>query len=184
MFTRFLCPNNESSECIPCPPGTSCEDEGTFLADICLPGSYRSTIEGDGITCQTCPQGSWSKNWNLRDKGECTICPPGLSCPLDGMTNPCSKNDLPTPYEPVLNLNGNLCFSLNYSSASAPPPFSVDECLQLNFSPQKVEIEIDHHFFYGELIPPYIDILGRGPHLRVTDEYRLSTARMRNVIET
>jgi hypothetical protein len=165
----FYAPTIESSECIPCPPGTSCEDEGTFLADICPPGSYRSTIEGDGITCQTCPQGSWSKNWNLRDKGECTICPPGLSCPLDGMTNPCSKNDLPTPYEPVLNLNGKPVLQFKFSSTSAPPPFSVDECLQLNFSPQKVEIEIDHHFFYGELIPPYIDILGRGPHLRVTD---------------
>lgn len=32
--------------------------------------------------------GTWSKNWQLREKGECINCPPGINCPLDGMTNP------------------------------------------------------------------------------------------------
>ncbi len=174
----FYAPTIESSECQPCPPGTSCEVEAMAVADICPPGSFRSTLELDGITCQTCPQGTWSKNWHLRDKGECTICPTGLYCPIDGMTMPCSKSDLPTPFEPVLNLNGVPVLEYKFPSENAPPPFSIDECLQLNFaSNRKFGVLSDRQYFFGELVPPYIDILGRGAHIRITDKvstkYRL-----------
>lgn len=167
----FYAPTIESTECIPCPPGTACEVEGLFSAEICPPGSFRSTLEVDGIACQTCPQGTWSKNWHLRDEGECNSCPTGIVCPIDGMTVPCSKHDLPTPYEPVLNLDGIPVLEFKFSSANAPPPFSIDECLQLNFaSNDDINRYHDPHYFFGELIPPYIDILGRGSHIRITDK--------------
>jgi hypothetical protein len=47
------------------------------IASVCPPGSYRSTIAEDGIPCVACPQGYWSKNYGLRERGECIICPPG-----------------------------------------------------------------------------------------------------------
>lgn len=165
----FYAPTIESVECIPCPPGTECEQEGMDTAEICGPGSFRSTMEVDGVTCQSCPPGTWSKNWQLRDEVECNFCPMGLKCDVDGMTSPCSKHDLPTPYEPVLNLNGIPVLEYKYSTRDAPPPFSIDECLQLN-EPQDKIIHNKVQFFFGELVPPYIDILGRGAHIRIVDE--------------
>lgn len=31
-----------------------------------VPGAYRSTLDEDGTPCAACPQGTWSKNWELR----------------------------------------------------------------------------------------------------------------------
>ena len=49
-----------------------------------------------------------------------------------------------------------------------PPPFSIDECLALN-----TKNSLSTEYFFGELIPPYIDILGRGPHFRASDQSSL-----------
>ena len=81
--------------------------------------------------------GTWSKNWGLREKGECTRCPTGVVCPLDGMTNPCSYTDLPTPYEPIVNSRGMPAFEYVFPYDSKPPPFSMDECLALNSNTKK-----------------------------------------------
>jgi hypothetical protein len=51
--------------------------EGLWKAEECPPGTYRSNIEADGNGCVSCPQGTWSKNWQLREKGECNRCPTG-----------------------------------------------------------------------------------------------------------
>ncbi|RHY68113.1 hypothetical protein DYB30_002543, partial [Aphanomyces astaci] len=131
----FYAPTIETVECYPCPPGTTCPDDGTAVATICPPGTYRSTFEADGITCVPCPQGTWSKNWGLREVGECILCPPGTVCATDGMTNPCSQSDLPLPYVPT-NLNE-----------------SVPECLARG-----------SQFYFGVLLEPWIDDLGVGPH--------------------
>ncbi len=169
----FYAPTIQSSECIPCPPGTMCEDEGLVKANFCPPGTYRGSLKLDGIPCITCPQGTWSKNWNLRDKSECVKCASGVNCPTDGMTSPCSKTDLPTPYEPIVNLNGIPMPEYHFRPESRPPYYSVDECLKLNAHEDGltlVQSKSKHHYFFGELIPPYIDILGRGAHIRITDE--------------
>ena len=79
-----------------------------YLADICPPGTYRSIEEFDTLPCKACPQGRWSKNWELRERGECLMCPTGTSCPVDGMTTPCTRADLPTPFVPVINENGQV----------------------------------------------------------------------------
>ena len=99
-------PTIESVECYECPPGTQCPDDGTSEALICPPGTFRwnDPVGEDGtpsIVCRGCPQGRWSKNWELRSHEECTLCPPGITCPIEGLTNPCSVEDLPTPYAPT-----------------------------------------------------------------------------------
>ena len=59
-----------------------------------------------GYRVELVPKGSWSKNWELREVGECSKCPTGVVCSVDAMTVPCNRGDLPTPYEPVGNLDG------------------------------------------------------------------------------
>jgi hypothetical protein len=120
------------------------------------------------VQCLPCPQGTWSKNWGLREKGECTRCPTGVICPVDGMTKPCSYADLPTPYEPVVNYRDMPAFEYAFPTDLRPPPFSIDECMALNN-----QNSIRREYFFGELVPPYIDILGRGPHFRASDQSSL-----------
>jgi len=143
--------------------------EGLIEADICPPGTYRDSSDPD-VPCRACPQGTWSKNWHLREKGECTRLPTGVVGPIEGSTSPCSKKDLPTPYQPVVNVDGLPAYEYDHPTS---PPFSIDECLRLN--PSFVEGKLIHNqeYFYGELIPPYIDILGRGPHFRPSDDQNL-----------
>ena len=40
-----------------------------------------------------------------REAGVCQWCPTGLVCSVEGMVNPCSADDLPTPFDPVVNVN-------------------------------------------------------------------------------
>ena len=84
------------------------------------------------------------------------------------MTNPCSYADLPTPYEPVVNYRDMPAFEYAIPTDLRPPPFSIDECLALN-----TKNSLSTEYFFGELIPPYIDILGRGPHFRASDQSSL-----------
>ncbi|KAH9164316.1 hypothetical protein LEN26_000103 [Aphanomyces euteiches] len=132
---NYYAPTIETIECYPCPPGTTCPEDGTAVATICPPGTYRSTLSADGVACVPCPQGTWSKNWGLREVGECILCPPGTVCATDGMTNPCSKNDFPLPYVPT---------NLNESEA---------ECLARGSK-----------FYFGVLLEPWIEPSGSGPH--------------------
>jgi hypothetical protein len=163
----YYAPTIQTEECYPCPPGTLCEVDGLYEAEICPPGTYRSTLAADGLPCAACPQGTWSKNWQMREQGECTRCPTGVVCPVEGMTQPCGKSDLPLPFEPVVNLNGLPVPEFDYPNYDIPPSFSLYECLKMN--PGYTERTIDPFyqvFFYGELVPPYIDVLGRGAHFR------------------
>lgn len=177
----FYTPTIESTKCYPCPPGTTCENEKTALPTSCPPGTFRSTLEENGLLCTPCPQGTWSRSWELHERGECIRCPPGIICPVDGMTNPCSRKDLPTSYEPVVNLNGLPVPEYFYPAADKPPSFSSHECLKMNSEYKEGEHSIENQeFFFGELIPPYIDVLGRGAHFRPSDEVSLkysSTAK-------
>lgn len=132
----YYAPTIQSTECVPCPPGTSCEDDGTVVADLCPPGSYRGSLAADGVSCLACPQGTWSKNWEVRGVEECLACPPGAVCPIDGITDPCATADLPQLYVP---LTENLTFA---------------ECLERGSA-----------YFFGVLLEPWVDVEGRGPHL-------------------
>ena len=96
-------PTIETVKCYPCPPGMDCENDGMNEGRICSPGTYRHMVEDEGILCMGCPQGTWSKQWELQDVSECVPCPPGVVCPIDGMTQPCTTVDLPTPWEPTKN---------------------------------------------------------------------------------
>jgi len=164
-------PTIESTLCFPCPPGTSCEAEGMSVADVCPPGTYRSTVAVDGVSCIACPQGTWSKNWGLRESGECVKCPPGSVCPVDGMKNPCGHDDLPMPFEPIVNYQGSPALDYIFPSFAKPPSYTAIQCLQLNpgYSSGTMD-STQQKYFFGELIPPYIDQLGRGPHFRATQD--------------
>lgn len=48
------------------------------------------------------------------------------------MVNPCSKDDLPTPFEPVVSVNYIPMLEYLYSEFARPPYFSGYECLHLN----------------------------------------------------
>ena len=135
---------------------------------------YRSLYEIDGLPCVACPQGKWSKNWELREAGECTNCPTGTVCSVDGMTVPCSKSDLPTPFEPVVNLDGVAVAEYLYPSYDQQPAVSSFECLKMN--PGWVDGSLDvfyQIFYYGEVVPPYVDVLGRGARFRASDQESL-----------
>eukprot|EP00804_Cyclotella_cryptica_P031375 CCRYP_012196-RE/>CCRYP_012196-RE protein AED:0.02 eAED:0.02 QI:303/0.85/0.87/1/0.71/0.62/8/63/3730 len=136
----FYAPTIENKQCFECPAGTTCAIEGLWQAEECPPGTYRSSLESDGYGCVGCPQGTWSKNWQVREKGECIRCP-------------------------TVNFKGTPAFEFDFPHESMPPRFSMDECLSLNSATDE--------FFYGELVPPYIDVLGRGPHFRSSDQQSL-----------
>ncbi|GMH75263.1 hypothetical protein TL16_g06701 [Triparma laevis f. inornata] len=170
----YYAPTVQTKECYPCPPGTTCEVDGLFEAEICPPGTYRSTLTEDGLPCASCPQGTWSKNWQMREKGECTRCPTGVVCPVEGMTQPCGRDDLPKPFEPVVNLNGLPVPEYEYPNYDVPPSFSLFECLKQNTGyTERTMDPYYQEFFFGELVPPYIDVLGRGAHFRSSSSYSL-----------
>ena len=167
-------PTVESVVCYPCPPGTSCEAAGMAIASVCPPGSYRSTIAEDGIPCVACPQGYWSKNYGLREKGECVKCATGTFCPVDGMTTPCSHSDLPSSFEPIINYNGLPNLEYLFPSFIKKIYYSYLACLQLNDGYIAGQMDpFNQLYFFGELVPPYIDVLGRGPNFRATDQFHL-----------
>ena len=145
-----------------------------YIANLCAPGTYRSTLDQDGIPCVSCPQGFWSKNYGLREKGECTKCPPGSVCPVDGTTIPCAHTDLPSSFEPVIKLNGLPSPEYLTPYYNLKIYYSYLECLQLNDGYVAKQMDpYKQQYFYGELIPPYIDILNRGPNFRATDDFHL-----------
>jgi len=152
-------PTIQTVQCYPCPPGTSCEFEAMFEVQVCPPGTYRSVSADGNPVCQGCPAGTWSKQWELRDAGECTPCSPGIVCPVSTMISPCSRFDLPQPFTPTLSGD------------------SIAQCLARNRgegeggtgepSPLRKE------FFFGVLDPTrpeFIDDLGRGPYFISSDE--------------
>ncbi|CAM9147362.1 unnamed protein product, partial [Choristocarpus tenellus] len=170
----YYAPTIESEECYPCPPGTTCAEDGTYVADICPPGTYRSILDEDGTPCGTCPQGTWSKNWELREAGECLLCPTGLVCSVEALTTPCGQEDLPKPFDPVVNVNGVPKLEYLYDEFNRPAAFSAYKCLRLNDGYAEGTLDpVDQVYFFGELIPPYIDILGRGAHFRSTNNDNL-----------
>jgi hypothetical protein len=200
-------PTIESEKCYPCAPGTYCDREGVHEPNICGPGTFQTSMDGDETSCLTCPTGTWSKNWGLREAGECIRCPTGVACLTKGSTSPCSVMDLPTPYEPVLNLNGLPVPEYEFSLTNRPPPFTMHECLKLNdvgsiieqhtlasvndtvvhdnlkvlrngfIAADRSSLHLFQEFFFGELLPPFIDVLGRGPHFRACDEAAVMYSR-------
>ena len=135
----YYTPTIQSVQCYDCPPGTQCQNDGASVATVCPPGTYRSEQDKDGTMCTGCPQGTFSKNWEIRSTLECTSCPTGVVCPIDGMSSPCSLLDVPKPWTPT------------------DVPYSLSQCLQLG-----------DDYKYGHLDPtrPWaIDSKGRGPFM-------------------
>lgn len=167
-------PTIESTTCYPCPPGTSCPSEGTFIPNLCGPGTYHSSVGGNLIPCKDCPQGTWSKNYGLTEIGECVKCPPGVICPIEGMTEPCSRSDRPTSFSPIVKFQGNPSLEYIHDPSSRPIYYAQFACLSLNAGYLTDTMDpFTQTYFFGEILPPYIDVLGRGPHFRATDQLHL-----------
>jgi len=186
-------PTIQTQKCYPCAPGTYCDKEEMFEPSVCRPGTYQSSMDGNEASCMACSEGTWSKNLGLREQAECIKCPPGVVCRIKGTTAPCSIIDLPTSYEPVLSLDGVPVPEYEFTVTERPRPFSLHECLKLNDLGVNDSIAIDsaalhrngfvsadisvqhlfQEYFFGELIPPYIDVLGRGSYLRPCDQATL-----------
>ena len=99
-------------------------------------------------------------------------CPPGIICNANGMTDPCSYSDLPTSYLPIVNYHGNPSEEYFYSTLSKKIYYTEFQCLLLNNGyATGTMTESSQSFFFGELVPPYIDVLGRGANFRATDPY-------------
>jgi hypothetical protein len=132
----YYAPTIQTVQCIPCPAGTSCENAGSYEPDVCPPGSYRSLIEVDGVSCRACPQGTWSKQWGLGDVSECIPCPSGVVCGLDGMTNPCSTTDLPTQWVPTLAGEGFFACNRqpNHVFGILKQPFSIVKTSSITYN--------------------------------------------------
>src|SRR5690606_26202860 len=113
----------------------------------------RSTLSNDGQSCVACPQGRWSKNWGLREIGECTKCPPGTVCPVESLTTPCSISDLPTPFEPVVSVDGVPVPEYYFPEYAMPKRFTSVECLKMNEGYAEGTMNpMDQVYFFGELI--------------------------------
>jgi hypothetical protein len=135
----YYTPTIQSVYCYDCPPGTQCQNDGDSVATVCPPGTYRSEYDNDGVMCTGCPQGTFSKNWELRSSLECSSCPTGTVCPTDGMSSPCGLLDTPKSWEPT------------------DVPYSETQCNYLGDG-----------YVYGHLDPtrPWaIDSRGRGPFM-------------------
>lgn len=90
------------------------------------------------------------------------------------MTKPCSHSDLPSSFEPVINFNGIPALEYLFPSFQKKIYYTYLPCLQLNDGYVAGQMDpFNQKYFFGELIPPYIDILGRGPHFRPTDQFHL-----------
>lgn len=79
-----------------------------------------------------------------------------------GSTKPCARADLPSSYEPVIKVNNNPALEYLYPSYILKIYYTYLECLQLN--PGYKAGQMDPFFqtyFFGELVPPYTDVLGR-----------------------
>ena len=88
------------------------------------------------------------------------------------MTSPCGHEDLPMPFEPIVNYNGVPTVEYSFPDYDINPAmyYDVAECLRLNDGYIEGRMDpIAQQYFYGEVIPPYIDVLGRGPHFRMVN---------------
>jgi hypothetical protein len=74
----------------------------------------------------------------------------------------CHSADLPTPYTPIVVVDGKAEPAYLFSDYDAVGMLTASQCLGLNDGYEQV-------YFFGELRPPYIDVLGRGAHLRETN---------------
>ena len=72
-------------QCMACPAGHSCADDGTVSPGPCEAGQYRSVT--DSVSCMLCPTGTWSTRKGLTDESLCEPCPPGVVCSIAGMVD-------------------------------------------------------------------------------------------------
>jgi hypothetical protein len=78
------------------------------------------------------------------------------------MTKPCSHSDLPSNFEPIIKYKNNPALEFLFPSYDLKIYYSYLECLKLNTGYAAGQMDpYLQQYFYGELVPPYIDVLGR-----------------------
>ena len=66
-------------DCAKVPLGTVCD--GDYAADVCQPGTYRTSPGGE---CVTCGPGTYNPLFNVTGSHYCIECPPGSAAKEDG----------------------------------------------------------------------------------------------------
>ena len=80
----FITSESTNNNCLDCPDGYECIDQGTYWPTICQEGFFRSIFE----SCVSCPKGTFSYEKGLKDSSQCIICPEGKLCKSTGTNNP------------------------------------------------------------------------------------------------
>ena len=82
--------------CLPTPAGYETPFDGSYKPSLCKAGTFRSLR--DGITCRSCPMGSWGIISGATESSQCVPCNPGTVCGVEGMTNnkPNGESRVPT----------------------------------------------------------------------------------------
>ncbi|XP_055369802.1 uncharacterized protein si:ch211-286b4.4 [Betta splendens] len=113
------------NKCNPCPPGFHCQAlspsptrgslTGVSAPSPC-PAGYICPRGSPGTQPVPCPKGTYSHNQGLTAIGECRVCPAGLFCGSEGLTQPsgtCAAGFLcltgATVPNPTDNTTGSLC---------------------------------------------------------------------------
>ena len=93
-------PNWAQVQCDVCPGGFECPDSGTsntsstFIA--CEAGYYREALVST-VTCQPCPEGTWSNVTEMSSIDGCQICAAGYVCAESGRTVPPTESNAQFP---------------------------------------------------------------------------------------
>ena len=80
----FITSESTDSNCLDCPDGYECVDQGTYWPTICQEGFFRSIFE----SCVSCPKGTFSYEKGLKDSSQCIICGSGKLCKSTSTSNP------------------------------------------------------------------------------------------------
>lgn len=68
-----------TSQCLPCPAGHYCPDEGTIWPIPCRTGRYRNGTSNK-VMCDECSEGKYSYRMALEGDSQCAPCPAGIVC--------------------------------------------------------------------------------------------------------
>lgn len=72
-----------ASQCLQCPAGHYCPDEGTIWPIPCRTGQYRNGTSNK-VMCDECSEGKFSYRMGLEGDSQCTPCPAGTVCVNSG----------------------------------------------------------------------------------------------------
>lgn len=83
-------------ECIECPGGYECAEEGTITPSRCPLGRYRPE-DSTSIECIECPEGTYNPEIGADSLDKCIACPAGIVCTKVGISTLTDENTQKCP---------------------------------------------------------------------------------------